>query len=164
MTAPSCSADRLLRCIFSLRSAFVWPLVALLLVGAASYTHGSRYALVGHNTFQTVGAASAGPDGVEAVVRPAATPPGPGDTRDSASQAVRAVHQANPFVEPESMERDCCERRHAPRGEPAPLRTGAVDPPVMLLWQQGDAVLSSVVPPEPDVPALTVVELSVSRT
>ena len=61
------------------------------------------------------------------------------------------------------MERDCCERRQAPRGEPAPLRTGAVDAPSLLLREDGGEVLSPA-PSEPDLPALTVIQLSVSRT
>ena len=164
MAAPSWSALGLLRCLVSLRSAFVWILLTLLLAGASSYTHGSRYALVGHGPLQAVGAPSADPEGVEAVAPPTANSLSPGGTPESASQAVRAVHQAGPFVDPESMERDCCERRHAPRGEPAPLRTGAADPHSLLQWQPDDAVLSSIVPPEPDLPALTVVQLSISRT
>jgi len=163
MTALRWSSLGTFRCLVSLRNAFVWILVALLLTGAASYTHGSRYAIVGHGPFQSVGAQSAGPEG-EAVAPPAATSPSQSDTPASASQAVRAVHQAGVFVDPESMERDCCERRQAPRSEPAPLRTAAVDPPSLLRWQPGDAVLSCTIPPEPDLPALTVVQLSISRT
>lgn len=164
MAALSGSSLETFRCLVSHRNAFVWILVALLLTGAASYTHGSRYAIVGHGPFQSVGAQSAGPEGLEAVAPPAATSPSPSDSPASASEAVRAVHQAGVFVDPESMERDCCERRYAPRSEPAPLRTAAVDPPSLLQWQPGGAVLSSTIPPEPDLPALTVVQLSVSRT
>ena len=52
----------MLRCPVSLRGVFVWLLLALLLTGAASYTHGSRYALVpGHGSLQ-----SAGESGVDA--------------------------------------------------------------------------------------------------
>ena len=163
MAALNGSSLGTFRCLVSHRIAFVWILVALLLTGAASYTHGSRYAIVGHGPFQSVGAQSAGPEG-DAVVPPAATAHIPSDSPASASEAVRAVHQAGVFIDPESMERDCCERRYAPRSEPAPLRTAAVDPPSLLQWQPGDAVLSSTIPPEPDLPALTVVQLSVSRT
>jgi hypothetical protein len=72
-------------------------------------------------------------------------------------------HQAGPLLDPESVERDCCERRQAPRGEPAPLRTGAVNVPSVLLWEAVGEVLYPV-PSEPDLPALTVIQLSVSRT
>lgn len=164
MAALSWTALGLIRRLVALRSGFVWILVALLLVGAASYTYGSRYAVVGHGPLQSVGAQSAGPEGVEAVAPPVATLPAPGETPASASQAVRAVHQAGVFVDPESVERDCCERRHAPRGEPAPLRTGVVDPPSLLQRLPGDAVLFSADPRRPDLPALTVVQLSISRT
>ncbi|KQR64124.1 hypothetical protein ASF98_11485 [Arthrobacter sp. Leaf337] len=57
-----------------------------------------------------------------------------------------------------------CERRQAPRSEPAPIRTGAVDPPSVTSQQHGDRVISGAVPPEPDLPALTVIRLSISRT
>jgi hypothetical protein len=163
MAALNSSAFGLLRCLVSLRSAFMWILLALLLTGAASYTHGSRYAIVGHAPFQSVVVQPAAPER-EAVAPPAVTSPSPGDTLASASQAVRAVHQAGVFVDPESMERDCCERRHAPRGEPAPLKAGLVGPPSVLSGQPAEAGLSSALPPEPDLPALTVVQLSISRT
>ncbi|WP_440159126.1 hypothetical protein [Arthrobacter sp. SAFR-014] len=142
----------------------MWVLLVLLLAGAASYTHGSRYAIVGQSPFQTVAAQSAGTGWVETVARPAADLPLPGGAPASASQAVRAVQQAGQVVDPESVERDCCGRRHAPRGEPAPLRTRAVDPPSLLQWLPGDAGLSRGVPQGPDLPALTVLQLSISRT
>lgn len=67
-------------------------------------------------------------------------------------------------AEPETMTDDCREPRHAPRGEPAPLRTGAVDPPPLVQWQPGGAVPSTGPPAEPEVHALTLTELSISRT
>lgn len=160
MAALSWSSLGMLRRPVSLRGVFVWLLLALLLTGAASYSHGSRYALVpGHSSFQ-----SAGEQGVSAVPPQAEPAASPADTSASASQAVRAVHQAGPFVEPEEVEKDCCERRPAPRSEPAPVRTGAVDPPSLTYRLPGDGILSSVVPPQPDLPAPTVVKLSISRT
>ncbi|WP_258803165.1 hypothetical protein [Pseudarthrobacter sp. NS4] len=150
-----------LRCLVSLRSVFVWVLVAVLVAGAASYTHGSRYKLVGHGPFQPAAAQSAGP---AAVPPPAEAAVGAGETSLPASGAVRAVHQAVPYAEPEELEGDCCERRQAPRSEPAPVRTGAVDPPSSLHRQPGDAVLFGAVPAAPDLPSLSVVQLSISRT
>ena len=93
-----------------------------------------------------------------------ASSPGLGERLASASHAVHVVQQAGPFVEPGSLERECCERRPAPRGEAAPLRTGAVDPPALFQRLPGDAVLSNTVPPGSDPLALTVVQLSISRT
>ena len=56
MLALSWSPPGMLRCPVSLRGFFVWLLLALLLAGAASYTHGSRYALIpGHSPFQSAG-------------------------------------------------------------------------------------------------------------
>jgi hypothetical protein len=160
MAELSWSSLGVLRCPVSLRSVFVWLLLALLLTGAASYAHGSRYAIVpGHGPVQ-----SAGEQGVEGLPPQAENATSPADTSASASQAVRVVHEAGLFVEPEELEKDCCERRQAPRSEPAPVRTGAVDPPFLTHRQSGDGVLSSAVPPVPDLPALTVVKLSISRT
>lgn len=153
-----------LRCPVSLRSVFVWLLVAVLVAGAASYTHGSRYAIVGHGPFQSAASQSAGPAAVETESPPAEVAVSAGETPLPVSDAVRAVHQAVPFVEPEELERDCCERRQAPRSAPAPLRTGAVDPPSLLYRHPGDAVLFGAVPPAPDLPSLSVVHLSISRT
>lgn len=165
MSALSGSLIGLLRCLVALRSAFVWLLVALLLAGAASYTHGSRYAIVGHSPLQAVGAQSpAAPSDSPVGLGAVASSPGPGERPASASHAVHPVQQAGPLVEPGSMERECCERRRAPRGEPAPLRTGAVDPPSMFQPLPGDAVFSYTVAQEPEPSALTVVQLSVSRT
>lgn len=56
MLALSWSPPGVLRCPVSLRGFFVWLLLALLLAGAASYTQGSRYAIVpGPDPFQSVG-------------------------------------------------------------------------------------------------------------
>ncbi|MFF1255022.1 hypothetical protein ACFVYC_21345 [Pseudarthrobacter sp. NPDC058329] len=106
---------------------------------------------------------SAGQEEAQVQAGPALSSPSP-EGLGTASQAVHAVHQANPVVDPESMERDCCERRHAPRGEPAPLRTGAIDPPSLLQQQPVDTELSSAIPLESGLRALTVLQLSISRT
>ncbi|MDE8669954.1 hypothetical protein PY310_15335 [Pseudarthrobacter sp. H3Y2-7] len=44
------------------------------------------------------------------------------------------------------------------------MRTGALDPPPVTYQQPGDALLNGAAPVVPDLPALTVVELSISRT
>lgn len=137
----------------------MWLLLALLLAGAASYTHGSRYALVpGHSPFQ-----AAGQQCVEAMPAEPENAASPAGTSASPSQAVRVV-VAGPSVEPEALEKDCCERRQAPRSEPVPVRTGVVDQPSLIYRQPGAGILSVAVPPERDLSALTVVELSISRT
>lgn len=164
MATLGSSAFGMLRCPVPLRSIFVWLLLALLLAGAASYSYGSRYALVGHSPFQSAHSQAANPHSHEAAPTQTVTSATPGDTPASAIQAVRAVHQAGPFVEPVELGKDCCQRNKAPRGEPAPLRTGAVDPPSLLHRLPGDGAFSTDVPPDPDLPALTVVQLSISRT
>lgn len=161
MAALSWSSLGMLRCPLSLRGVFVWILLSLLLAGAASYTHGSRYAIVpGDNPFQVVGE-----HGLEPVPPPGEAATSSGDPSASVSEIVRVVHEIGPFVDPESLPKDLCERRQAPRSEPAPLRTWAVDRPSLTHRQQpGEGIFSSVLPPAPDLPALTVVELSISRT
>lgn len=160
MAALSWSSLGMLRCPVSPRGVFVWLLLTLLLAGAASYTHGSRYALVpGHDPFQAVG--EQGPELVPPQGEAAASsddPSAPG------SQIIRVVHEVGPVADPEALSKDRCERRQSPRSEPAPLRTGAVDPPFSTHRRPGGGIFSSVLPPAPDLPALTVVELSISRT
>lgn len=160
MAILSSPALGMLRCRVSLRRSFVWLLLSLLLAGAASYSCGSRYALVGHSPIQAASSQTAGLKGHNATPPQAAT----SATPTSAIQTVRAVHQAGPFVEPVELGKDCCQRNKAPRGEPAPLRTGAVDPPSVLHRLPGDGTFSTDDPPNPDLPALTVVQLSISRT
>lgn len=160
MAALSWSSFGMLRCPVSLRGVFVWLLLSLLLAGAASYTHGSRYAIVpGHDSFPSVGE-----QGLELVPPRGEATASSGDPSASVSQVVRVVHEVGPFADPEALPKDRCERRQSPRSEPAPLRTGAVDPPFSTHRRPGGGIFSSVLPPAPDLPALTVVELSISRT
>lgn len=160
MAALRWSSVGMLRSRVSLRTAFVWLLLTLLLAGAASYTHGSRYAIVpGHGPVQTPD--HQGRQEVPSQAEPAASP---AHTLLSTPQSTGAVHGAGPSQGTKDVERDCCQRRHAPRGEPAPIRTGDLDPPTVAYPQPGDALLSGAEPPESYLPALTVVELSISRT
>jgi hypothetical protein len=130
MAALSGSSLEMLRRTVSLRSVFLWLLLGLLLAGAASYTYGSRYAIVPSNA--------------------------------AVQSAGEEVATAVPL--PEEVEKDCCERRQAPRSEPAPIRTGVVEPPSLTVQQPEQGMLEDPTPPEPDLPALTVIKLSVSRT
>ena len=163
MTTLNWSSLRMFRWLVSLRSAFVWLVLTVLLAGAASYYHGSRYPIVEHRPAQSVAGLSAVPERVEAVA-PRATASGPGEAGAPASLMLRAVHQADQDASPGSMEPDCCQRRPAPRSEPAQLRTGAVEPPLLLQWQPGDGVRTGMVPAEPKLPALTALQLCISRT
>ena len=139
----------MLRRVGVLRSHLVWILAVLLLAGAASYSQGSRYAIVGHGYSQSAGAGQGAQAAAQAVAQAAGQAAGP---------------SANQPSDRESVEDGCCERRQAPRSEPVPLRTGAVEPPSLLHSQPGPAVLSGILPAEPDLPPLTVVQLSISRT
>jgi hypothetical protein len=149
----------ILRGRVSLRSSFVWVLLALLIAGAASYTSGSRYALIpGYGPVQSAGGQATG------VVPPQAeTSAGQAETSASAPHPVRVIHEAGPSAEPAGLEREG-ERNKAPRGEPVPVRTGAVDPPSLIQRLPGGTLHSSDVPREPELPALSVVDLSISRT
>ena len=144
MAALNWSSQRMLRSPVSLRRLFVWILLTLLLTGAASYTHASRNAIVPVPP-QAVPAASTAHSSM------------------TAPQSTGTVDCAAPHGT-EETEMDCCQRRHAPRGEPAPMRTGVLHPPSATEHQPGERVLNGAVPPEPDLPALTVIELSISRT
>jgi hypothetical protein len=150
----------LLRCPKVPRSVFVWLLLVLLIAGAASYTSGSRYALVpGHGPVQ-----SAAEQAAAEVPARANISAGPAEPAASAPHSVRVIHEAGPSAEPAGLEREG-ERSKVPRGEPVPVRTGAVDPPSLIQRLPGGTLHSaSDVPREPELPALTVVDLSISRT
>ncbi|WP_406636570.1 hypothetical protein [Pseudarthrobacter quantipunctorum] len=137
----------------------MWLLLVLLIAGAASYTAGTRYALVpGYGPVQSADGQAAGgaPPQAEAVASQA-------EPAASAPHSVRVIHEAGPSAEPAGLEREG-ERSKAPRGEPVPVRTGAVDPPSLIQRLPGGTLHSTHVPAEPELPALTVVDLSISRT
>lgn len=164
MATPFCSPQGMLRRLGLLRSALACILLALLVAGAASYTHGSRYALVGHGPF--LAAPPQVPASFAALTEetPEAADLPAGETVPASDAAgVPVTHYAGPQPDSESLERDCCERRLAPRGEPVPLRTGAVDAPFSSP-QQVSGEVSALAPRAPDLSALTVIQLSVSRT
>ncbi len=159
MAALSWSSLGMLRSPTSLRSLFVWLLLTLLLAGAASYTHGTRYAIVpGCSPIQAIH--NPGPTEVPPQAKPAVKVSG---TSISFSQATDTGHVAAPSSGTEESGKDCGQSRHAPRGEPTP-RTGFGDSPSVAHQYPGDALINNTAPPEPDLPALTVVELSISRT
>lgn len=75
MAGLTWSPSDIARSALSLQSVFVWLLLALLIAGAASYSYGSRYALVGHSAMQPASVQAAGPEGDEAAPPlPAANP------------------------------------------------------------------------------------------
>ncbi|OAE02797.1 hypothetical protein [Arthrobacter sp. OY3WO11] len=159
MATLGSSALGLLRCLAALRSVFVWLLLVLLIAGAASYTAGTRYALVpGYGPVQSEGGQASG--GVPPQAETAAGQAGPSV---AASQFVRVIHEAGPSAEPAGLEKEG-ERSKAPRGEPVPVRTGAVDPPSLTQRLPGVTLPSSDVPRAPELRVLTVVDLSISRT
>lgn len=162
MGALSLSSLEVLRRPVSLRSVLVWLLLALLLAGAASYTKGSRYAIV---PAHSAGLAAVEQAAASAPLPHAQSAAGPAATSVAASSAVCVLHAAAlPSTGSEELEKDCCERRRAPRGEPVPVRTGVVDPPSLIQPQPAAVVFPSIAPLPPGLKVLTVVELSISRT
>ncbi|BCW17439.1 hypothetical protein NtRootA9_01470 [Arthrobacter sp. NtRootA9] len=126
-------------------------LLALLVASAAAYTHGTRYALIGHDTQESA------PAPVSLVSAPQSATPSPNpDTLPAPAQGGKTKDQ-------ETGQNGCCERRPAPRSEPAPIRIDAADPPATAPRNRSAGVVQHA-PPEPDLPTLTVVSLSVSRT
>lgn len=70
-------------------------------------------------------------------------------------QQPALFHQAGPAVAAEELDKDCCERRQAPRSDPAPVRSGTVDPPALTGWQPGDGMVSvSSQPPGKSCPVM----------
>ncbi|MFB0836852.1 MULTISPECIES: hypothetical protein [unclassified Arthrobacter] len=113
----------------ALRILFGWLLLAALLVAAASYSQGTRYALVAE--------------------------PGPAP---SVVQHAAALHSPAP------QHHACCDRYPAPRSEPAPTKAAAPDPPRAAAPAALQHVLQVAQEPEPRRQALTLDQLSISRT
>lgn len=152
-----------LRSRIPLRRIFAWMLSILLLTGAASYSQGSRYALVEHGpALSPVKNQSGGFTRVPS----AAAPPASNEALPvlAASRTATVVHEVLTLVESGSLERDCCGGQPAPRSKPVPVRTVAVDPPSMILRQPRDALSPVNAPPGPESVALTALDLSISRT
>lgn len=147
-----------LRCAVTPRSVLLWLLLALLLTGAASYMHGSRYGIVpAHGTLEAVPAHNAG---TPLPVEPAAHP-----GVSTAGQPTGLSGRAAGFsVGPAMPVQECCVRTSAPRGEPAPLKTGVPEPPFLTHGMSAWDFTPAAVPPEPVLRALTVVQLCISRT
>ena len=153
MTGLGSFSGGTLRRHISPRSVLTWFLLAVLVTGAASYCLGSRYAIVpGHAALYS------------APHQDPAIAPSPANTASS-SAAVGVIQHEPRFEEQKMPQQECCERRSAPRSEPAPLRTGVTDLPAMThRLCCADGPLSAVTSPEPGPPALTIIQLSISRT
>lgn len=157
MTGRSRFSDFTLRRLVSPRIALSWLLLAALVAGAASYSHGSRYAIVpGHAPLS-----SAPQQDIVSAPPPAIAPPGSAP----ALAATGVIQEVSRFGDPELPKQKCCERRSAPRSEPAPLRTGVPDQSAAThpLFRV-DGPIPAAAPPVPGPAALTIIQLSVSRT
>lgn len=164
MTGTKWDNEEILRRLMPPRRLISWLLLAVLVMGAASYLHGSRYGIVpAHGALSSGAHAHQDPPGAaspaDAVLRPgviSAHDPG----------AVRAMQQVSWSGDAKVPPQKCCERRSAPRSEPVPLRAAALDQPLLLAPRpnSADGIFSALPPPEPDLRALTVLKLSISRT
>lgn len=161
MTRSTWDTEEMLRRLSSPRRLVSWLLLAILVAGAASYLHGSRYRIVpAHGTFSS----TAYQDPLSSSL-PAATAFSSGETLAQTPRAVRATPQVSWAGDAKVPQQECCERRSAPRSEPVPLRTGVLDPPVPArLPDPAGGLLSALAPPEPDLHPLTALQLSISRT
>ena len=137
-----------------------WLLLAVLLVAAASYSQGTRYALVAEpapalSAVQHAAAAHF-PDPLNAVAG--------AELRHPASSVhARDGHDAScPGDSPQH--RACCDRYPASRSEPAPTKVAAPDPPTVAAAAGQQHVLQVAQEPEPRRQALTLDQLSISRT
>ncbi|MBT2596401.1 hypothetical protein [Arthrobacter sp. ISL-72] len=140
-----------------------WFLLAVLVVGAASYVQGARYGLA---------TAQAKPAVLDYLTAPGTSLPAEtgvrADRTSTAEESFSAPAAAVPVASPArdyTREHDCCGPRPAPRSEPAPLRTVAPAPPAGAPTSSpGGDGLFAVTPQDPDLPVLTVIQLSISRT
>lgn len=134
-----------------LQIAFISLLLTLLAAGAASYSHGSRYALTGHDT----------------PISAPAQPIGVTDTHSEAApahpEARTALAQAGHLPDQNTGEKRCCERRPAPRSEPAPLLAWAVNPPDLPPRAPQTGAHAPALP-GPELRMSKLITLSVSRT
>lgn len=140
----------------------MWILLACLIAGAASYVQGSSYPLAGH--MPAVPASSA--ESLAAHAEPSK----PSEQAQAGTLMLTSHHlpgfiAGEAFQDEKPLERACCERRQAPRAEPVLLRTALVHSADQVqCGSPGCALTSPLMPPEPDLPSLTVVQLAVSRT
>jgi hypothetical protein len=159
---PNSTPPSMLRCRpVALQRFLVWILVAFILAGAAAYVQGTRYALAGHLPQAVLQSA-------DATTPPEVAPSAPngqtrGNTPSLSSLKIPAHSQSGPLQDKKPPDGNCSERHQAPRSEPAPLRT-APSPGQLRPAPAGSPPSSRHIVSEPDLPALTVVQLAVSRT
>lgn len=141
----------------------MWILLAFLIAGAASYVQGTRYSLAGH---PPAAASASSETGFSSMAMPSVpSEESQAGAPSSFSSSVPAVFAGSASQDEKPLEGACCERRQAPRAEPAPLRIASAHSAATLQhWTAGQPLSSPPMPPEPDLPTLTVVELAVSRT
>ncbi|MDP9697077.1 UNVERIFIED_ORG: hypothetical protein J2X79_004661 [Arthrobacter globiformis] len=146
------------------RSILTWLLLAVLVVGAVSYSQGSRYSLVAGRGLPAAAVAVSGGSPVLAVHNRAALPHSQfpqAAARIQGREDSQAVHCQDPAPGPGN----CCKRYLASRGEPSPLRTAALDPPQAAPQASpGTAADSPPSSTERGSTALTLAQLSISRT
>jgi hypothetical protein len=163
ITQQTIRKPKMLRLVLSLM------LLCALVAAAASYSHGSRYALVtGHPKFSSTVAHPATVPAPTAQRASALDGNGPhGGLVASNAGPVRAVRAATQPRDSASTQERGGERCPAPRGNPASLRGGVLDPPALHAAQQHTVFLESMSPPvssEPHPRASASIELCISLT
>lgn len=144
----------------ALRILLGWLLLAVLLVAAASYSQGTRYALVA----ESAPALSA--------VQQEAVPHSPAPLGAIAGTELRhpgsSVHAKEGHdascPEDSPQHHACCDRYPASRSEPAPTKAAAPDAPTASVAAGPQHVLQVAQEPAPRRQALTLDQLSISRT
>jgi hypothetical protein len=138
-TKPTAMPAKAVRVPAALRTLLGWLLLAALLAAAVSYSQGTRYAMVAQDQAASIVSVMDGHDA------------GQGNQNASCPEDSQHHHA-------------CCDRYPAARSEPAPSKAAAPDPPAAALPPGPQHVLAVVQEPEPRRQALTLDQLSISRT
>ena len=149
-------------------SFVAWLLLALLVAGAAAYSHGTRYALVAAPSVNGSASGHVAVSTLAPVADRAAAASAellPGTAVYPAASTSFHADQALPCLEQGPSHRYHSAWYTASRGEPSPTKAFALSPPQarqapLPVIDQGDGAAS----PVPARHALTVVQLSISRT
>jgi len=137
-----------------------WLLLAVLLVAAASYSQGTRYALVAEPAPALSAVQHAPATHSPAPLNAAA---GAELLHPASSVHARDGHNAS-CPEDSPQHHACCDRYPASRSEPAPTKAAEPDPPTAAVTAGPRHVLQVAQEPAPRRQALTLDQLSISRT
>jgi len=159
-TKPKAMPERTIRVPAALRILLGWLFLGVLLVAAASYSQGTRYALVAEPAPALAAVQQAAAAHFHEPLNAAA---GAELLHPASSVHARDGHDVScPGDSPQHHA--CCDRYPASRSEPAPTKVAAPDPPTVAAAAGQQHVLQVAQEPEPRRQALTLDQLSISRT